>query len=886
MRKRLPFYLLLPLATSAFAQQPDTLAPSRAAVQIPATDSLKLINLGSEFNGFIDKAPGVHITRSTNFSAFLPLQEQLRQVAGVQATPYSGAPGAQVAVRIRGAASLSSNAQPLYVVDGVPVFQNTFKSAVKDQGFSFVPAEVTELDNNPLLSIPTEDIEQVEVLKGAFETAQYGAQGINGVIRITTRRGQAGPPRLRYAGYGGVQRARSRYDLLDAQQYAELANDADRNDGAPPRYSPAQVAAFGRGTDWQRELLRTAAVQEHHLGLEGGTASTRYYIGANYLGQRGVVLNSDLRRYALRANVGQQVGPRLHLALGGSLSETRQHVPFYHVLSDALLMLPTLAAQDAPTQPYSDNPIREAEEYYQTPRQRRLLAQLDAQYRLATGLTLDLRGNLERAALRSDSYTAPLRTSLPGSRTSDLASTYQQWVANPALRYARTSETQRHAVTASLEAIRQWRKSTEQARSFLGGTPPPFFSGNYYLEENTILQFRLAAGYTFAERYQLQGSLRRDGSSTFAPAERWQWLPAAQATWHAGQEAFLRDKQWLNQLDAWVGWGNTSGAGNVGRNYYSILVAGGDNLNQTLRVFVPEPTRQLDVGLTLGAWHQRVSLTVQGYARRTNSDSRFIGTPSSNVRNEGLELSVASRWQVRQLRSRTALAAAANRNRYQWDLPNAPRFVTPYQQRFTGQPLSDFYSPRYLGVDAAGRPRFADDNQQGPATYDDWQSLGSGLPRQLLTLTQQLQYQRLTLDVQADGMFGYRMQNTLLARLDAPSGYDNGTSRLLDRWTPTNPATDVPRASGLLRFPDNSSYALQSGNHARLTAVTLNYKVWERDTRNVSVWLAGYNLLVLSHYRGYDPNVSSAGSDNQQAGLDAGAYPVARTFLMGLRAAL
>ena len=873
MRKLLPLCLLFPLATAALAQQPDTLTLRRSPVMAPAADSVVRI---------ADPAL-ITITRNTPPS-FLPLQEQLRQVAGVQATPYSGAPGAQVAVRIRGAGSLSYNAQPLYVVDGVPVFQNTFAAGVKDRGFGFVPAETTELDTNPVLSIPTEDIERVEVLKGAFETAQYGSQGINGVIRITTRRGPAGPPRLRYAGYGGVQQARYRYHLLDARQYAALANEADYNDGAPPRYSPAQVAALGRGTDWQSELLRTAAVQEHHLGLEGGTATTRYYAGADYLGQQGIVLNSDLRRYALRASVDQQVGPRLRLAFSGGLSETRQHVPDYYVVRNALLELPTRTMQDTTGQYHTPNPVRQAREQYQTPRQRRLLAQLRAQYRLAPGLTLDLLTGLERATLRSESYTPYFNATFPGGQTSDLASTYRQWVANPALRYARTSTTQRHAVTASVEAISQQREFTKQTRSFSGSIPPSLLPGSYYLEKNTVSQFRLAAGYTFAERYQLQGSLRRDGSSTF-PVNRWQWLPGAQATWHAGKEVFLRDKQWLSQLDAWVGGDYTSGAGNVGRNYYLVSVPNLGNLNQKIPVFVPEPTRQLDAGLTLAAWQHRLRLTVQGYARRTNTDSRPVGNSTSTIRNEGLELSVAGQWRLGPVRGNTALAAAANRNRYQWDFPGAPRFTTLYQQRFTGQPLSDFYGPRYLGVDAAGLPRFADNNQDGRLDYEDNQSLGGGLPRQLLTLTQQLNYQRLTLDVQADGMFGYQVQNPLLAQLDVPTGYSNATDRVLDRWTPANPATAVPRASGLLRFPDDSSYSLQSGNHVRLTAVTLNYKVWERPARSVSVWLAGYNLLVLSHYRGYDPNVSSAGSDSQQASLDAGAYPVTRTVLLGLRAA-
>ncbi|NVO31623.1 TonB-dependent receptor plug domain-containing protein [Hymenobacter sp. P5342] len=329
-------------------------------------------------------------------------------MAGVQATPYSGAPGAQVAVRIRGAASLSGNAQPLYVVDEVPVFQHTM-----------------ELDSNPLLSIPTQDIESVQVLKGAYETALYGSQAVNGVIRITTRRGQAGKPRLSYEGYGGVQRTRYRYDLLNAQEFATLANEVTQRYGQPARFSPAQVAAFGQGTDWQAELLRTAAVQQHHLGLQGGTARTRYYAGADYLGQNGVLLNSRLQRYALRAAINQRVGQHLHLDATASLSQTNERRPSPATMQIGLLAPPTQSPTDPPGSPLEFAPIRVAQENYQTPTQRRLLAQTGLRYEFSNGLTLGLRGGLERATLRSSSFRQAAG-SYQGGLANDLTATHRR----------------------------------------------------------------------------------------------------------------------------------------------------------------------------------------------------------------------------------------------------------------------------------------------------------------------------------------------------------------------------------------------------------------------------------------------------------------------------
>ncbi|MBT9395443.1 SusC/RagA family TonB-linked outer membrane protein [Hymenobacter sp. NST-14] len=812
----------------------------------------------------------------------------------MQATPYSGAPGAQVAVRIRGAASLSGNAQPLYVVDGVPVFQHTFRPGTSNTIIGVVPAEIVELDSNPLLSIPNEDIAQVEILKGGYETALYGSQGLNGVIRITTKRGTAGKPRLRYAGYGGVQQTRYRYDLLDAQEYATLRNEMNLRFGRAPEFTPAELETLDRGTDWQDELLRTAAVQEHHLGLSGGTATTRYYAAADYLNQEGVVLNSRLRRYAVRTALNQQIGEHLRLEATGSFTQTEQRVPAYYALSNAVLAPPTKSPTDTPNPGYYVNPLALARQNYQAPEQRRLLAQLGAHYEVAPGLTLHLLGNLERATLRSRSYLLSFGSS-PGGQSGDLTFTYRQLTLNPALRYARSFGGAQHAVTASLEALRQDRQTTTEQRTYTPGTPftpPANLPGGSGSSSSSMAGagtnfYQLTGGYTFAERYQVLGTLRADASSTFAPDNRWSWLPGAQVRWHAAQENFWTAAP--GKLDVWVGWGRTSGAGNIGRNYFLITIPSGGNLTQRVPFFLSEPSQQLDAGIEAGLLHNRLTVTAQVYARRTDAAGSLLGLPVPTgasdgpiLRNTGLELTVEGSWQAGPVQGTSRLAAAANRNRFESNAAGAYYF--PTQRTLDGQPLSTFYGYRVQGLDAAGDLRYEDLNGDGQRDFYDQQPLGSGLPRQLLSFSQQLTLGRFEAQLQAYGMFGYQMHNTTLPFLDTPSGLTNASRRVLDRWTPANTGTSVPAAG--TEVPFFSLTTLQSGNHVRLSALTLSYEVWEKEARTVRLWVGGQNLVVLTKYRGYDPNVSSAGSDNQQAGLDAGAYPTARTILLGVRATL
>ncbi|UPL51235.1 TonB-dependent receptor plug domain-containing protein [Hymenobacter sublimis] len=783
---------------------------------------------------------------------------------------------------------MSSNAQPLYVVDGMPVFQNTFRpgTSTSNGTIGFVATEMQELDANPLLSIPTEDIESVQVLKGAYETARYGSQAVNGVILITTRRGQLGKPRLTYAGYGGVQRTRYRYDLLDAREYAVLRNETAQRYGDPAPYSAADIAALGTGTDWQREVLRTAAVQEHHLGLAGGSSATRYYVATDYLSQQGVVLNSRLRRYATRAAVTQQLGQRLRLEASGSLAHLEQRLPNNGVTSATLLALPTTAPNMPTTSIFELNPARLAEGNYQTPTHRRLLAQLRAEYRLPIGFTLDVRAGLERNTLRSHSYQMAV-SGIPAGENGNLAFTYRQLVLSSALRYAHSfGQLQQHVVAASVEAQRQDRLTTTEQQSYLPGTAPGVtLGGSSSSTEDQLNFYQLTTDYTFAGRYQVRGTLRRDASSSFVVQDRWQWLPGGQVIWHASQEKFLAGTGF--HLKLWTGGGRTSARGLTGRNFTYQFIPINGTISQRITVLTPDHTTHLDAGLEAGLPNNRLTVTVEGYTRRTRHQgiTPTNTTDLARLRNTGLELTVRSSWQAGRLQATSQLAAAFNRNRLETDASVFGYFFA-YHRTYSGQPLSTFNGLRYLGPDATGQPAFQDGNGDGRGNFADQAPLGSGLPRQLLSLNQHFALGRFGVQLQADGMFGQQMLNTTLLSLDVPEGlYRNSSGRVRQRWTPTTPTAEVP-AAGTYFQTLASTYTLQSGNHARLSAVTVSYKVWEKEARSASVWLGGHNLLVLTKYRGYDPNVSSAGADNQQAGLDAGAYPTARTLLLGLRATL
>ncbi|KAA6308296.1 TonB-dependent receptor SusC, partial [termite gut metagenome] len=216
------------------------------------------------------------------------------RAAGVQVTQASSAPGGRVMIRVRGGNSLTSSNEPLYVVDGYPIYAG---SSAGGNGAG----------QNPLSTINTSDIVSIEILKDASATAIYGARGANGVVLITTKRGQQGRTQVTFDGYYGTQTIAHKLDMMNAQEYAILVNEARTNDkqavvfpNPNDLYNFPDPASLGKGVDWQDEIFRSAPVQSYNVGINGGNENTKFSIGGSYFGQEGIIKNSDFQRASAR----------------------------------------------------------------------------------------------------------------------------------------------------------------------------------------------------------------------------------------------------------------------------------------------------------------------------------------------------------------------------------------------------------------------------------------------------------------------------------------------------------------------------------------------------------------------------------------------------------
>lgn len=716
---------------------------------------------------------------------------------------------------------------------------------------------------------------------------------------------------------------RRRYDLLKAPEYAALANEVAQRNGGPLPFQPLPTAA---GTDWQAEAYRPAGLQQHLLSVSGQYRHTGFLLSTDFRQQDGLLRHSQLTRYGVRLALNQQVGERLTMQGTVLLGQTTQTLPFTTSGASGATLAAVLAPPTAPVRdaqgaylnidPASglalQNPVQLADNSYRQPRTRRLLAQLGAGYRLGAHLTAQASGSFERTLLAADSYWQPMLANYqPGPSTRYGYQTYysSQWVARLALRYQRRLGTHHQleaALDYSLQGAYYDAKTTYSfSNAGLGNDDPstrPYGYFGYFAQSANMRALHRPWGRL---TYRLDSALTVEvglGTARFKTSQMTGYYPSAQVSWHP-QLAMLAGRQLAPTL--WLGAARTSllGFGYGYGNPATLTPANNTYVYPfSYRQQAPYYTDQVEAGLQLGTpegrfsaqlvAYQRLSyhvlLSRAGYLPSSSGYSMYFIFDEATSRNQGLELTLTSNWHVGPVLGTTRLVASANRNRLQGDEFAIDRYHFPQTDN---QPSGALYGYQQDGLNADGSIHYAG-GASGTSYYGLATVLGSGIPSQLLGLSQQASWGHFAFDAQLDAMLGYQLANYQLAPLDVPSGRNNSTTNVRDRWTPTNQNTNVPVAG-----TTDYSYAhldadlvinrmLESGSHLRLSSLTVSYRLRHAATQDLSLWAGGQNLFVLSNYRGYDPNVSSGGNSPALAGRDYGAVPVPRTWLLGVRATL
>jgi TonB-linked SusC/RagA family outer membrane protein len=867
-------------------------------------------------------------------------------VAGMNVTQGSGQPGSTFNARIRGGNSINASNEPLFVVDGVILF---FSNTAVEGAVSQVSANI-----NPLAAINPGDIESVEVLKDVSATAIYGSRGSNGVIIITTKSGQRGKGKIDYQYSVGWQQASKTLDLLNASEWAALNREIDPA-GAFNDYSDAQIAALGNGADWQDAALRTAINRNHQISFSGGDDKTRYLISGNYIDQDGILQNTNFKRYTGRFNFDRDILNNLSVGLTVNASKLNQNgLNDYPTYASGFSTPLDQIIRTSPATPiynadgsfnyqnrFESGDLRKGNittnalsDQFNTVAQNisnTLLATFNLRYTIIPELVFKINAGTN-ITNTTQNYFAPSYTT-GGFSANGYASVGNHrtdiWQYEYTLNYTRQLNRE-HYIDVLAGYTTQTTKeelSRASATNFAneqllyhslqsGATRQAPSSGGSEAVLNSLIG---RVNYTFKNRYNLTATLRADGSSRFAPNNKWGYFPSVGLSWNVNEEAFLKGNKTVSDLKLRASLG-TVGNQEIGNYKYDATYGTTSNysFNQELVVgYVRtnpenpdlrwEQTAAYNVGVDLSVFNSRLNFVFDAYYKKTtdlllnvpveittgfSSVLRNVGS----VSNRGVELEVRGivinskdlNWSV-------SANVAKNINRI-LDLGAGRDNIN--DAYFVGQPLNSQYVIVYDGIvqqsdDLSkivgpswktnvepGDEKFVnqkdvDANTKVVDETNDRVILGTRNPDVTYGFSTNLSYKSFTLTASFQGVSGNRIYNSFRQSLEQPNKSYNGLATLLDRWTETNPSTEIPKARHISSTYRTSRY-LEDGAYLRLKNVTLNYvlpvKILSAPSARFSVFASTQNLFTLTKFTGYNP----------EAVQGSASYPLARSVSFGV----
>lgn len=850
-------------------------------------------------------------------------------VSGVQVTQSSGQPGGAVSIRIRGGNSINGGNEPLYVIDGFPVYNdNSDASAGVTSGGSI----------NALASLNPSDIESIDVLKDASATAIYGARGANGVVIITTKKGKAGQNNISYDSYYGVSNVIKTMDVLtDAKQWALLKNDARVNSGKTPYYTQEQIDNMSGGTDWQNEAFRQAGFQNHQATLRGGNEKTRFSLSGNYYKQNGVLENTDFKRYSGRLNLEHNFTQRFKVGTNLTGSQTNAQVADDNIVRYILLMPPTVPVRDANgNYTYQSefetplgNPIATLKSEVNRTNTFRLLGNIYGDYTLAKGLSArvsigsDIINNKQNRYVPSSVYQG---ANTNNTGTAAIGSKFlTTWLNENTLNYT-TVIGKKHNFNALAGFTQQYYKSelvTAGAQTFVSDdlTYNDLSSGSVYTKptSNTaewgLQSFLGRLNYSYAQKYYFTFTARADGSSRFGKNNKWGFFPSAAVAWNVNRESFLASNDYISTLKLRLSGGLT---GNQEIGLYQSLSTLTTNTyffnNQTVIGFSPnrisnpdlswERTRQFDAGLDLGVLNNRVSLTFDAYYKQTSDLLLNVPIPYTTgqstalqnygvVSNRGIELGISTQnVKNDKFNWTTNLVYSLNRNKVESLGDGVDYIISGQSIAKVGHALGSFYGYKSVGIYQTGEAtpgsiKYADINGDGKITQDgDRVVIGNAQPKFIAGLTNNFYYKNFDLSIFFYASYGNKIFNQNRQQLEQLNGQQNASSAALERWTSTNPSNSMPRpfedAAPIVsdRFVEDASFL-------RLKNIVLGYTLpgnllKRTQFGNVRFYIAAQNILTLTKYTGFDPEVSRNEQSTLTQGVDYGVYPNSKSYQVGL----
>ncbi len=863
------------------------------------------------------------------------------RAAGVQVTQSSGAPGAGTAIRVRGGNSITGSNEPLFVIDGIVV------------GTNF------NLNN-----INPSDIQSLEILKDASSIAIYGSRGANGVVLITTKSGRStgtGKPQVSVNVFTSMQMLPELPDLLTREEQIAFTNESAefRNVAAPFPDAPSTYP----NNDWVDLTTGPAPMYNADVSISGASDNVNYFNSINYFNQEGIVKSTGIEKFIFRSNLDINLSDKLKAGFRINYSRIKSNRALTSFGANAFGTLRTQPAfnddgtfngfNDVVGAPFS-NPLANFELNSGETYTNNLLGTVYLEYKPAPAWTIRSTfspefNNVKRNIFNSSQLPGNLAVGITdGGNASVRTVAGVGWNNENTIQY-NTDFGEDHSLTvlggASFQKVSneiteaEAAGITSDATGFnnLGNSDPirSIVSSGY--NGFQIASFFGRINYDYKDKYLLTLVGRTDGSSVFAPGNKYNFYPSVAAAWNINEEEFMQNQSLFSNLKLRASWGLSGNQAIGPYRTFGVLTEANTTLNGSevpgLTLGRPsnpnlqwETTTSLDIALEASLFGGRLFTEFNYYQKETNDLLLDVTIPRQTgftsqlqnigaLENKGWELLVNSTNIANEnFNWKTTLTLARNKNEILdlggqefIDLVVDPIIGSGNTRLIVGESVPVYTGVNYLGtwksqaeIDASGLTaqvvggsRFEDLNGDGIISTEDNVVLGSPFPDLIYGFENSFSYKNLDFSFFFQGttgneVFNLRMRNHYFNRGETVKFGD-----LRDRWTVDNPTSDIPRAGAdsVTNTPPNSEY-VEDGSHIRLKAVRLAYnfpteKIGLDGVKNATLYINGSNLLLFSKTRLIEPEANNFNEGNNQFGNIAlgyldGQYPNPRIITLGL----
>ncbi|HCB90214.1 MAG TPA: SusC/RagA family TonB-linked outer membrane protein [Porphyromonadaceae bacterium] len=867
----------------------------------------------SDLTGSVSSISGDRISAFPTTTLSQSLQGR---AAGMQVQQNSGAPGSTIQIRIRGTNSIQGSNEPLWIIDGFPGNESLLNPA---------------------------DIESVEVLKDASATAIYGSRGANGVIIVTTKQGKEGQTKVEYSGSYSVQSLAKKQDMMNAKEYAQLYNIYTKEEQGSEYFTSEQINSYGEGYDWQDIVFRKAPVNNHSVNITGGNNKTRFSLGSSIFDQDGIIQANDYRKITLRSNIDHQINNIFSVSYNVIMNRTDiNSIDENGIVRWTLTAPPTHGPYDQDGNytrlntvfPFSPddlgNPVAHFNEISRKSYSNNIMTNLALTIIPLKDLSIKISGNVSNSDSRSDTYTsvkmpqsnsaASIGTSNSLSYNLDNIITYKKVINldhsinfTGAITYENSKFKNLGASGTGFLSDVTETYNLGSATNF--GVPYTSFS------EWSLLSYLGRINYSYRDKYLLTMSVRADGSSRYSKGDKWGTFPSAALAWRFTQEEFMKDLSVISNGKFRLGYGKTGSTAISPYYTMDMLSSGKVALQDGLYTFFApgtrlpanlkwETTSQYDIGLDLGFLNNRFRLTADYYIKNTKDLLNTVQLPLSlgyittiqnigEIQNKGFEIQLDANLIDNELKWDVSANIAFNRNKVislygGQDIKGSIYSVTVDNSYINllreGKPLGAFVGYLYDGFDDEGHFKYKDLNDDGKLDDEDRTWIGDPNPNFIYGLNSNLSWKNFNLSLFFQGSQGndilclsYLHHNFLYYQ-----GFNTLSEVLYDHWTPDNPNATYPKIDYSLS-PKYSDQFVFDGSYLRLKNIELGYNIpIHRSGKNwiqgAYIYMSGQNLLTITSYPWWDPEVNSKGGSNSiNQGIDHYSYPTSKGYTFGVK---